>query len=276
MKNTENPSYHTSTERTPLLITAPSIESINNPLQERIKIKKQKVIYSAITLADIFQKVVNTSFIASFLLFTYTYLDLDYKNSLAVFYLFGFTTQFFTAIINSNIEHFLSRQNAIVAGFLIYTFGLGGLTAFTAHANSARSLSVQYLVLVPLFLICLGEGLCKSCITVFTILQFDLKLLPEKLSFFLTKLFWIGHIGALVLALFLLGIVEFMKFEMAYGLFCICLLAGLLVFMAAWNRYEIYGRNASSVNTLIWAIIKDAKQKKNLHIEQRKRYVYYI
>ena len=269
MQNTD--SYKAATEKTPLLITAPSAESINNPLQEKIKIKRQKVVYSSITLADIFQKVVHTTFITSFLLFTYTYLDLDYKNSLAVYYLFGFTSQFIAAIVNSNVEHLLSRQNAIVAGFLIYTFGLGGLTAFTAHANSARSLSVQYLVLVPLFLICLGEGLCKSCITAFTLLQFDLKLLPEKLSFFLSKLFWIGHIGAFILALFLLGIVEFMQFELAYGLYCICLLAGLLAFMAAWNRYEIYGRNVSSVNKLIWDIIQDAKQKKNLHIEQRKR-----
>ena len=55
MQNTD--SYKAATEKTPLLITAPSAESINNPLQEKIKIKRQKVVYSSITLADIFQKV---------------------------------------------------------------------------------------------------------------------------------------------------------------------------------------------------------------------------
>eukprot|EP00111_Clytia_hemisphaerica_P006239 TCONS_00018068-protein len=259
------------TERTPLLISAPSVDSINNPLQEKLQIKKQKLVYSSITLADIFQKSVHTTFITSFLLFTYTDLDLDYKNSLASYYLFGLTSGLFASFLNMNIEYILSRQNAIVGGFIIYTFGLGGMSGFTSHVDSSSPASYQYFVLIPLFFICIGEGMCKSCISDFTQLQFDEKFMPEKLSAYLKRLFWIGHIGAFIMILFLLGIVEFTAFELAYGLGCICLLAGLLCFMSGWNNFEVYGRNASSVVYLVKMIVDDAKEKKDLHMEQRKR-----
>lgn len=262
---------HSATERTPLLISAPSVESINNPLQEKLQFKRQKLIYSSITLADIFQKVVHTTFTTSFLLFVYTYLGLDSKHSLTAYYLFGVASALLACFVNSNIEYFMSRQNAIVAGFMIYFTGLGGMSAFTAHVVSTSQSYLQYLVILPLFFICIGDAICKSCISDFTHSQFEDQSLSEQLSHYLIRLFWIGHIGALLLILMFLAIVEFTKFKLAYGLTCICLLAGLLSFITAWNKYEVYGRNKSSVLKMVYSIIFSARRKQLLHVKEEQR-----
>jgi len=267
----QSPHKRIATEHTPLLISAPSVESINNPLQEKLQLKKQKLIYSSITLADIFQKVVHTTFTTTFLLFVYTYLDLDCKHSLAAYYLFGVSSSLLACLVNSNIEYFMSRQNAIVAGFIIYLVGLGGMSAFTAHVVSTSQSYLQYLVLIPLFFICVGDAICKSCIGDFTHSQFEDQSLSERLSHYLIRLFWIGHIGALFLILIFLAIVEYTKFELAYGLTCVCLLAGLLSFITAWNKYEVYGRNKSSVLKMIYSIIFSAKRKQLHYVEEEQR-----
>lgn len=242
-------------ERTPLT-SAPNV-TINNPHQARKLYKRQKQIYSAVTLADIFLKVVYTTILTSFLMFCYSYINMPYEDSLVAFYTFSLFSGLLLCVMNLNTDYCSSKQRTIAIGFLIYLLGLGSLSAISSYLFKVPR-KYHYLCIVPLVLVSVGDSICKCCISDFTHTQLAGEKISEKLNAYLIKLFWIGHIGAFFILILLLGILEYTRFDLGYGLCSVCILAGLVAFCSAWTQYEEPPVNKSSVLKLIWTILSES------------------
>lgn len=247
-------------ESTPLITSAANV-TISNPLQVRSVYKRQKQVYSAVTLADIFLKVVYTTIITSFLMFCYLYVDIPYEGSLAAFYSFSIFSGLLLCIINLNTDYCSSKQRIIAIGFLVYVLGLATLAAVSAYLLEVPK-KYQYLCIIPLLLISIGDSVCKCCIGDFTHTQFAGEKISEKLNAYLIKLFWIGHVGAFCIVILLLGILEYTRFDLGYGLCSVCILAGLVAFCSAWSQYEEPQLHKSSFVKLVWSILKEANKRR--------------
>lgn len=263
--------HHQIDEETPLVPKSPRLKP-GLDLLNHVLIARQKKVYSAIALADIFQKVVYTTIITSFVLYAFTYLDCTYEHSLIVYFIFAVCSWITAATVNLFAEHFMIRRTAIVVGFVIYFFGVAGLTGLSAHILDGPFI-LRYLTVIPLYLICFGEGLCKTFVGDFGHDQFSETRLSEKLHSYTTKLYWIGHLFALVLIAFLLGIMEFASYEVGLGLCCVCLGAGFMSFCIGWSKFKRPEKSKVNVLKLLYNIITEAKAvKKSVSLKRKSGY----
>ena len=259
--------HHHADEETPLVITSPQLE---HRTLELILIAKQRKVYSAITLADIFQKVVYTTIVTSFVLYAFTYLDCTYEDSLLVYFIFSICSWITSATVNLFAEHFLSRRNAIAIGYLLYFLGVATLAGLSAHMYDGVEI-IRYVAILPLYFICIGEGLCKTFIGDFGHDQFAENRLSDTLRSYTSKLYWIGHACALFLIAFLLGIVEFANYEIGLGLCCVCLAAGFLSFYLGWKKFRKPSCKKVNALKLLCSIVSEARTvRKSFLIRSRR------
>jgi len=228
----------------------------------------QQRVYSAITLADIFQKIVYTTITTSFLIYTIKILNYMSSMSLLLYFTFTLVSWLSAAIINLYSEFLFSRTTCITLGFLLYFLGASSLCGLTANMYVNPEL-FKYLSIIPFLLICIAEGLCKTTIGQFGHEQFKEKKLSEELHSFTKRLFWIGHTCALLVIGFLLGIIEFARYEIGIGLCCVCLAAGLLSFCTAWKNFEKPVAMKVKPLGLLYGIYRDARRSKKTFLKNQ-------
>ena len=260
--------YHQADEEAALNPKATRFESMS--LLHPALIMKQQRIYSAITLADIFQKIVYTTLILSLLSFLLRTLNLVQSLALILYFAFATCSWLVTALVNLYGDMLLERRNCIVAGFSLYFIGVATLCALIVSMY-IDPLIFKYLMIGPFAIICFAEAFCKTAIGRFGQEQFkDLKLSSSLQSFSL-KLFWVGHICALLVIAFLLGIVEFARYEIGLGLCCVCLAAGLLSFFTAWKNFQTSDTLTVKPLVFLYKIYKAAKWNEKVFKQERER-----
>lgn len=245
-------------EQTPLL----QYKQPNNVIIHHFQHVHPKQMYTAITLTDIFQKIVFTTIITSFLLFASSFLGCEYVSVLQTYFIFTSFLWLVTAVANQFVDAFLSKYTIII-GFMIFLSGSAILTIFTS--NTLHLKLPKLMVLLPLFLICIGEGVCKTFSAEFGSVQFNNIQLPStnKFQTFTNVLFWIGNTCAVLLILFFLAICEIYNFQVAIGLCCVCLIIAMLCFGIGWKSFRKPDEKKSAGLGLLLSIISNARLSKN-------------
>ena len=238
-------------EETPLLERSPTHNLDGASI--RVLLIKQKHVYSSITLADVFQKVAFTTILTSFLVFGSSYLGYQHVNLLQAYFAF---TSFLWLITSATNLCCPSKKHVILIGFILYFLGLASLTGLTRHFHDVNIF--QYIVLVPLVLICLGEAFCRSCIGEFGHHQFEDARLSDKLRRYSQILYWVGNTCAVLLILALLGICEAGSYVLGMGLCCVCIAFGGISFLRGWTHFRSTETSRSSLR-LLGEIVSNAK-----------------
>ena len=267
MSRRETVVYHQVTEETSLFTTSSTI-NVADPAVDHVIISQKKSIYAAITLADIFQKVVYTTIITSLVLYLSIYLQSGTKYAIVGYFIFSCSSWFTSATVNL-LDDFLPKKSAIMMGFAFFISGVALLSGLSHYMLDIDVL--KYVIVVPLYFICLGESLCKTLIGDFGHKQFSKTQFPEQLQVYTDKLYWLGHLGALFLIAFLLGIAEFASFEVTYGLCCVSLAAGIVSFMIGWSKFAKQDDPRKDSIKLLYLLIKESRKVKKELFQRSKR-----
>lgn len=268
---------HAMDEETPLITKGRTSSTTQGVLAERKYIARQKKVFSAVTLADIFQKIVWTSILANLLLYCLTYLECKDTGAVCVFFIFSICSWVICSWVNLNIEHMMSRRTAITAGFAIYLIGVVTITGLSANMIHGKRI-LKVVIFVPWFFIILGEAICKTCLGDFGHEQFVEAKLSESLKVYSSALYWVGHIGALIMIAIILGTQQFANFEIGFGLCCVLLAIGFVSFCIGWNIFRKPHKKTSRHQfKLLMAIAGEARHVRNsflIHGSSRYGYVF--
>ncbi|XP_002158543.2 solute carrier family 15 member 4 [Hydra vulgaris] len=254
MSHRETVVYHQVSEETTLFST-----TTRTSVVDYATISKTKHIYSYITLADIFQKVVYTTIITSLLLYIYLYLKLGSKYAIAGYFVFTCLSWFTAAAVNF-LDDYLSRKMGIMIGFGFFISGVAIISGLSHYIVDNSTL--RYIVLIPLYFICIGESLCKTLLGDFGHEQLSKVRFTEQLKAYTDNVYWIGHLGAIFLIAFLLGIAEFASFEVSYGLCCVSLAFGMASFMMGWSKFAKQDSLKKYSIKLLFLLFKESRKIK--------------
>lgn len=135
-----------------------------------------------------------------------------------------------------------------------------------AHCKEANGFQMGFLYLA-LYLIALGTGGLKSCVSGFGADQFDAKDSKErtKMVFFFNRFFFFISIGTLTAVTVLVYLQDYVSRSLAYGICSVAMFSAILVFFSGTRKYR-FKKSFGSPFVHIFQVFAAALNKRNMDL----------
>lgn len=212
-----------------------------------------------VALSDCMHKVVYTSLIANFVLFSKTYLECSTVNSIVGTYAVVTCFTLLSAAFTFIRDVFPYKLPIILLGFISYLISLPILIWVTNSVT--KGIAMQWWSILAIFLVCFGEAATRSALPEMGVASKAEKESSNQRNL-VWKLHWIANLIILVATGFITAAGQNVHFDLAFYVSISAVVLSFGLFLIPIKQYK----GAQIVHTgalqLVWNICKEAKQVK--------------